>query len=91
MTRAKRIVVSVPPQLLQELDGFLAVENQSRSDLIREAVRLYLTERKRRAMRENLKRGYREMATINLTLAEEGLAAEVDSLSLTQGRFGRDE
>lgn len=54
--------------------------------LVRQVVRLYLEKRKRRELREQLKRGYREMATLNLRLAEEGLTAELESLPSTQGR-----
>lgn len=72
MASSKRIVVSVPAHLLREVDGLVAVERWSRSALVREAVRIYVEERKKRDMREQMKRGYREMARINLTLAEEG-------------------
>lgn len=77
MASSKRIVVSVPDHLLQEVDGLVAVERWSRSALVREAVRIYVEERKKRDMREQMKRGYREMARINLTLAEEGPVFEV--------------
>lgn len=72
MAVTKRIVVTVPEPLLQQVDGIAAVERIDRSALIREAVRIYVEERKKRDMRERMKRGYREMAGINLTLAEEG-------------------
>lgn len=89
MAASKRIVVSVPDQLLREIDGVVAMERWNRSALIREAVRAYLEERKKRDMREQMKRGYREMARINLTLAEEGLVFEAGVL--TQGGSRRDE
>ncbi|MFZ5818141.1 MAG: CopG family ribbon-helix-helix protein [Bacillota bacterium] len=72
MAATKRIVVTVPEPLLQQVDGLAAMEQIHRSVLIREAVRIYVEERKKREMREQMKRGYREMAGINLTLAEEG-------------------
>lgn len=72
MATSKRIVVSVPANLLREVDGLVAMERWNRSALIREAVRIYVEERKKRDMRQQMKRGYQEMARINLTLAEEG-------------------
>lgn len=72
MAVTKRISVTVPEPLLQQVDGIAAMERIDRSALIREAVRIYVEERKKRDMRERMKRGYREMASINLTLAEEG-------------------
>jgi CopG family transcriptional regulator / antitoxin EndoAI len=41
-------------------------------------MRLYIEERKRKAVRDMMRKGYQEMAIINLTLAEEGLTADVE-------------
>lgn len=89
MAVAKRVVVSVSDQLLREINGVVAMELWNRSALIREAVRTYLEERKKRDMREQMKRGYREMARINLTLAEEGLMFEAGVFTPSGSR--RDE
>lgn len=79
MTGVKKVMVSLPDSLLKEVDGILAKENKNRSEFIREAMKLYLMERRRNEIRENLKNGYLQMAQINLQLAEEGIAAdEVD-------------
>lgn len=72
MTSLKRIVVTVPDNLLREVDILCAVERWNRSALVREAVRTYVQERKKRDMRERMKRGYQEMASLNLSLAAEG-------------------
>ncbi|MGE5676365.1 MAG: hypothetical protein ACM3XM_21185 [Mycobacterium leprae] len=58
-----------------------AVEQENRSTLMQEAVRIYVQERKKRDMREQMKRGYQEMARINLTLAEEGPVVEGPAVS----------
>jgi len=71
--RLKRIMISVPSSLLQEVDGIVAVENGNRSEVIREAVRFYVEERKKRELREAMRRGYIEMGDINLSLAEIGM------------------
>jgi len=89
MALSKRIVVSVPAHLLEEVDGLVAMERWNRSALIREAVRIYVQERKKRDMREQMKRGYQEMARINLALAEEGPVFEAGIAA--QGRSLRDE
>lgn len=81
MASSKRIVISVPDTLLREVDGLVAMERWNRSALIREAVRLYVEERKKRDMREQMIRGYREMARINLSLAEEGPLFETLAVS----------
>lgn len=81
MPLSKRIVISVPDKLLREVDGLVATEHWNRSSFVREAVRVYVEERKKRDMREQLKRGYRSMARINLALAEEGPLFESGSVS----------
>lgn len=64
-------MISLPDNLLAEVDGIVAAEQLNRSELIREAMKLYIAERKRRLLREQMKKGYLEMAKINLALAME--------------------
>lgn len=82
MADLKRIMISIPDNLLQEVDGIVAMEKLSRSQFVRDAMRVYIEDRKRRAVRDLMKRGYQEMAIINLTLAEEGLAADAEAYEL---------
>lgn len=74
----KRIMVSLPESVIAEIDGIVSMEKVNRSELIQEVMLLYITERKRQSLREQMKRGYAEMAQINLTLAVEGVAAEAE-------------
>ncbi len=76
MGETKRIMVSLPQKLLTEVDGIVALENRTRSEFIREAMKLYLQERKKRQIRERMQSGYLEMAKINLTLSKEAIYAE---------------
>ena len=78
MAELKRIMISIPNNLLQEVDGIIAMEKLSRSQFVREAMRLYIEDRKRKAIRDIMRKGYQEMAVINLSLAEEGLFADAD-------------
>ncbi len=71
MSQVKRIMISLPDSLLAEVDGIVAAERLNRSEFIREAMKLYISERKRRLLREQMKIGYIEMAKINLSLAVE--------------------
>lgn len=75
----KRIMISLPEYLLQEVDGVAEKENSNRSELIRQAMKLYLNERKKRLLRESMQRGYLEMASINLHMASEAFHAEEDA------------
>ena len=75
----KRIMISLPDHLLQEVDGVAEKENSNRSELIRQAMKFFLTERKKRLLRESMQRGYLEMAKINLHMASEAFYAEEDA------------
>ncbi len=76
MARTKRIMISLPHSLLQEVDGVVQSEKKTRSEFIREAMKLYLRERKKKQIRERMQEGYLEMARLNLSLANEALVAE---------------
>ena len=83
----RRIMVNIPNQLLREIDRIIAVDKQSRSQFVQEAMLLYIEERKRKAVRDTMRRGYQEMAIINLSLAEESLLAEEESLGVMFAGF----
>lgn len=76
MADNKRIIISLPISLLEEVDGITGEERTNRSQLIREAMRFYLEERKKSRLREAMRRGYLEMAQINLALAQEAFYYE---------------
>lgn len=84
MAEIKRIMISLPYNLLREVDGIIAMENRSRSEFIREAMRLYLLERERSQIRESMQRGYLEMGTLNLHLSNEALAVENEANLLSE-------
>lgn len=76
MPASKRIIITVPEKLLCEVDDITMLECKNRSELVREAIRFYLGERKKKLVLEQMKKGYLEMAEINLSLAAEDLGVE---------------
>lgn len=80
MAQTRRIMISLPNSLLQEVDGIVRKHNINRSHLIREAMCLYITEMKKRQIREKMQSGYVEMSKINLTLANEAVEAENEAV-----------
>lgn len=76
LARTKRIMISLPHNLLKEVDGVVEMEKRTRSEFIREAMNLYLQERKKKQIRERLQEGYMEMARLNLALANEAIDVE---------------
>lgn len=75
----KRIMISLPDNLLKEVDGIVEKEKSNRSEFIRQAMKLYLMELRKRSLREAMQRGYMEMAKINLHIAAEAFQAEEDA------------
>jgi CopG family transcriptional regulator / antitoxin EndoAI len=73
------ILIRLPKQLLSELDGYAEQENVNRSEFIYRATKMYLRERKKRQIRETMRRGYMEMAKINLAIASEAIQAEYEA------------
>lgn len=73
------ISIRLPQQLLMELDGFAEEENLNRNEFIYRATKMYLRERKKRQIRETMRRGYMEMAKINLAIACEAIQAEYEA------------
>ena len=73
MAQAKRIAVSMPENLLQEVDGIVRRETGNRSAFVREAVLLLVEERRRRERLEVMRVGYQKMGKINRSLAEDGM------------------
>lgn len=82
----KRIMISLPDHLLREVDFVVAKENTNRSEIIRQAMKVYLVDRKKRLALDAMQRGYLEMAKINLNMASEAFHAEED-VEFTVGRL----
>ncbi|MFC0190421.1 CopG family ribbon-helix-helix protein [Fictibacillus aquaticus] len=76
----KRIVVSLPQQLLSEVDRVIQKENLDRSEFIHQATEMYLREKKnKRQFRDEMRQGYMEMAKINLKIASEAFLLEEEA------------
>lgn len=80
MADTRKILINLPNNLLKEVDDLVKEEQQNRSEFIREAMKLYLRERKKIRIRESMKKGYMEMGMINLEISE--LGVEEDQLIL---------
>ena len=84
-----KVIVSLPDTLLKKSD-IVYMEKKNRSEFIREAMKLYSRKRKVE-MRESLKKGYTEMANINLALAESAFSADFHSLDLYEAILSESE
>jgi Arc/MetJ-type ribon-helix-helix transcriptional regulator len=50
--RSVAVHITIPEELLKEVDKQAAREHRNRSEILREAIRLYLEERRRKALEE---------------------------------------
>jgi len=87
----KRVMISLPNQLLQEVDGYVKKSSGNRSEFIREAMKSYLEEKKRQEIREQLKSGYLEMSAINLQLADEGIKCDGPTIYFYEEKLAESE
>jgi metal-responsive CopG/Arc/MetJ family transcriptional regulator len=67
MHEVVKVTISLPSDLLQLADETARAEQKPRSGIIRDALASYIKERERQQM----VKGYQEMAALNRTLAEE--------------------
>lgn len=75
----KKILISLPEDMLEKVDVIAAEEDISRSEFIRREINRGIEERYKSKIREELKNGYIEMAHINLSIAEMCFEADNDT------------
>lgn len=78
----QEVLVKMPKNLLNEVDGVMKYENKDLSDFICQATRNYLEAKKQEhlyKMYESMQKGYEEMARINLKIASEAFQAEEEA------------
>ena len=80
MAQQKRILISLSDSLLSEVDALARAQNINRSEFIREAMKIYIRERKQIERCEQMKKGYIEMSKINLDIANECLYSDNEQL-----------
>lgn len=82
MAETKKIMVSLPNNLVEEVDFIIAMEKKNRSEFVKEAMKLYIREKRKLEVSERLKNGYLEMSKINLSFAEMGLSQDMEELNI---------
>lgn len=87
MAKIKRIMISLPNSLLEEVDFIVSMEKKNRSEFVREAMKLYIREKRRVEICEKLKDGYKAMSKINSTLAEVGLEEDMRELDSYEAKL----
>lgn len=88
MSGLRKILISLPDDLIKELDSFISIEKMNRNELVRKALELYINKAKNHEAREKMKKGYQEMAEINILLAEMCVEADNDQQIKYEKRLG---
>ncbi len=88
LAELKKILISLPYNLLKEVDYIVSEEKINRSEFVREAMKLYIREKRKIEMRDRMKRGYQEMAEINIKLAEMCVEADNGQQRVYEERLG---
>lgn len=91
MSQLKKVLITVPDALLSEVDSLADSENRNRSELVREAMKMYLQVRKAQNSEEQMRKGYQEMADINLRIARMCFDAEEEAFSAYEEKLAECE
>ena len=91
MGQYKKILISIPDNLLEELDNMVSNEKTNRSMLVREAMKFYIREKHKIELRDKMRVGYEEMAEINLGFAQDCLEADNEQQYRYEKRLGEME
>lgn len=91
MSQLKKVLITVPDTLLKQVDMLASDEKVNRSEFVREAMKMYIKEKKKISVREQLKRGYKEMAQINISMSQMCFEAENEAFSLAEEKIAECE
>ena len=91
MSQLKKVLITVPDTLLDEIDALAGSEKTSRSELVREAMRKYIGEKKKAATIAQMEKGYQEMAELNLSIAKMYFEAEDEQFSAYEEKLAECE
>jgi len=79
LANLKEIIITLPKNLLQEIDYYLECNNKDRNQFLSEAAERYLSRIKADGVEAKMKDGYLEMAKLNLLMASEHFSLENDT------------
>lgn len=75
MAETKEIEIKIG--LIDELEEVVHIEDRDKNEFVKEAMKLYLRERRRIKVMEAMKSGYLEMSHINRRLSEDGFSQDI--------------
>ena len=91
LSQLRKVLITVPENLLKQVDNIVDSEKTNRSEFVREAMKLYIKEKKRISLRTEMEKGYQEMAEINLAVSEMYFDAENEAFSALEEKLAECE
>lgn len=77
MPTSKKLGVNLSKTLYTEFNKTLRKNNEKKSKFFREAIILYIEEKKKLSYIDEMKQGYLEMAELNLEIADMGFEIDI--------------
>jgi CopG family transcriptional regulator/antitoxin EndoAI len=87
----RKVLISLPGELVDEADAAALAEGVTRSAVVREALCQYLSRKHMLESRELMRRGYEEMARINCAWAQAGTRADMRVLDAYEAMLSESE
>lgn len=87
----EKIMFTLPDYILSEVDQIVQMENSNREDFAKAAFQFYITQKKKINIKESMIKGYKEMAKINLSLAELGMTDDASLDNDSEGEIAKVE
>ncbi len=91
MANSEKIVVHLPPSIIEEADHLAKIENLDRSEFLTKVIQSYIQEKCFGEKLCNIKAGYEEMASINTALAELGMSLDLPFLEEYEGKISESD
>lgn len=91
MSGSKRLVVNLSEALCSEFDKALSEDCKKRSEFIREAIILYIEEKRKLSLMNELAKGYVEMAELNLEISEMGFVNDIRELKEYEAKLSESD
>lgn len=87
----RRISISLPASLIEEIDDAAKNDKYSRSEIVALAMRQYLRERRRIELKKEMASGYQNMGSINLSIAEKSFLSDESAYKIYEDFLSESE
>jgi len=91
MSSSKKLKMNLSDTQNEEFNKALKEDCKKRSEFIREAVILYIEQKKKLSFIDEMKKGYLDMSQINLEISEMGLASDICEFKEYEARLSESD